>query len=127
MTGEADTAPLNLAFEYSEESYETIFLPSVEEIKERLAVGLRINIYECLALYCHYVVTQLRRKSSVKGIQQGIKLLLSQENVLIGVPESIRNIFMHARFNDDEQYTVTLEEPIKVPQYFLSSKAKKSL
>jgi urease gamma subunit len=119
VTGENATTPLNFVFEYSEESYETIFLRSIEAIKERLASGLKINIYECLALYCYYVVTQLRGKRSSKSIQQGIKLLLSQENVLVGVPESVRNIVLYARFNDYEQYTVMLEEPIKIPKYFL--------
>jgi urease gamma subunit len=119
VTGENDTTPLNFVFEYSEESYETIFLRSIEAIKERLATGLKINIYECLALYCYYVVTQLRRKISSKSIQQGIKLLLSQENVMIGVPESVKNIVLYAKFNGDEQYTVKLKEPIKIPKYFL--------
>jgi urease gamma subunit len=124
VTGEKDASPLYCSFEYSDESYNTIFLPSIFDIHERLAKGLRINIFECLALYCYYVVSQLRERNNIEYIKEGAKRLLSQQSVLIGVPESVRNIVLHAKLNDEEEHFITLEEPIKIPHYFLSPNSK---
>ena len=72
MTGERDTSPYFQVFEYSDESYERVFVPSVNMIKEKLTMGLRINFNECLALFCNYVVSQLRGQylSSVSKEEQ---------------------------------------------------------
>jgi urease gamma subunit len=124
VAGENDASPLYCSFEYSDESYNTIFLPSINDIQERLAKGLRINIFECLALYCYYVVSQLRERNNIKCIQEGAMRLLSQQSVLIGVPESVRNIVLYAKLDDEEEHIITLEEPIKIPNYFLSPTSK---
>jgi urease gamma subunit len=124
VAGEKDASPLYSSFEYSDESYNTIFLPSIKDIQGRLAKGLRINLFECLALYCYYVVSQLRKRNNIECIQEGAKRLLSQQSVLIGVPESVRNIYLSAKLNDEEERVITLEEPIKIPHYFLSLTSK---
>ena len=124
VAGEKDASPLYCSFEYSDESYNTIFLPSIKDIQERLAKGLRINIFECLALYYYYVVSQLREQNNIECIQDGAKRLLSQQSVLIGVPESVRNIALCAKLSDEEEQVITLTEPIKIPHYFLSPTSK---
>jgi urease gamma subunit len=68
VTGESDTSPYFQVFEYSDESYEKIFVPAVNMIKERIATGLKINFNECLALFCNFVVSQLRTNNSVEHI-----------------------------------------------------------
>ena len=120
MTGEKDTPPFFRVFEYSDESYDTIFLPSVNKIKEKLVMGLRININECLALYCNYVVSQLRAQNLIEHIEGGAKALLSPYSVMIGVPETIRKIVFHVELDIVQQYVITLQEPIKIPRYVLS-------
>jgi urease gamma subunit len=120
-TGEKDTSPFFQVFEYSDESYDTIFLPSVNKIKEKLAMGLRININECLALYCNYVVSQLHAQNLIEHIEGGSKTLLSPHNVMTGVPETLRKIVFHTELDDKlPQYVITLYEPIKIPCYVLS-------
>jgi urease gamma subunit len=120
-TGEKDTSPFFQVFEYSDESYDTIFLPSVNKIKEKLAMGLRININECLALYCNYVVSQLHAQNLIEHIEGGSKTLLSPHNVMTGVPETLRKIVFHTELDDKlPQYVITLYEPIKIPRYVLS-------
>lgn len=120
MTGEKDTLPFFRVFEYSDESYDTIFLPSVNKIKEKLVMGLRININECLALYCNYVVSQLRAQNLIEHIEGGAKALLSPYSVMTGVPETIRKIVFHVELDKVQRYVITLQEPIKIPRYVLS-------
>ena len=120
VTGEKDTLPFFRVFEYSDESYDTIFLPSVNKIKEKLVMGLRININECLALYCNYVVSQLRAQNLIEHIEGGAKALLSPYSVMTGVPETIRKIVFHVELDKVHQYVITLQEPIKIPRYVLS-------
>jgi urease gamma subunit len=124
VTGEKDASSFFRTFEYSNESYHTIFLPSVNDIKEKLTLGLRINTNECLALYCDYVVSQLRAQNHMEYIEKGAKTLLSPHSVLIGVPESLRKIVLYAELDKVKQCVITLEEPIKVPHYFLSPTAR---
>lgn len=119
VTGEKDTSPFFWVFEYSDESYDTIFLPSVNKIKEKIAMDLRININECLALYCNYVVSQLRAQSLIEHIEGGAKTLLSPHSVMTGVPETLRKIVFHAELDKVQQYIITLQEPIKIPRYVL--------
>jgi urease gamma subunit len=119
VTGEKDTSPFFRVFEYSDESYDTIFLPSVNKIKEKIAMDLRININECLALYCNYVVSQLRAQNLIEHIEAGAKTLLSPHSVMTGVPETLRKIVFHAELDKVQQYIITLQEPIKIPRYVL--------
>ena len=49
VIGEEGTSPFSQVFEYSNESFDNIFAPTVDRIKEKLKQRLRINLYECLA------------------------------------------------------------------------------
>jgi urease gamma subunit len=124
VAGGKEASPLYCSFEYLDESYNTIFLPSIGGIQERLAKGLRINIFECLSIYCYFVVSELRERNNIRCIQEEAKRLLSQQRVLIGVPESARNIVIHAKLNDEEEHTIRLEESIRIPSYFLNPTSK---
>ena len=73
VTGDRDTSPYFQVFEYSDESYERIFVPSVNMIKEKAAIGLRINFNECLALFCNYVISQLRSQYPIERIEGGAR------------------------------------------------------
>ena len=86
VIGEEDTSTFSQVFEYSNESFDTIFSPTLDKIKEKLKQGLRINLYECLALYCDYIVSRLRTKKGTSAIEQGIRALLYHHDVMTGVP-----------------------------------------
>ena len=120
VTGESDTSPYFQVFEYSDESYEKIFVPAVNIIKEKLARGLRINFNECLALFCNFVVSQLRTKNSVEHIEREARKILSPHEVTIGVPESLRRVVFHARLNKTCQFVITVREPIRIMRYELN-------
>lgn len=120
MTGERDTSPYFQVFEYSVESYERIFVPSVNMIKEKLLKGLRINFNECLALFCNYVVSQLRGQYPIERIEGGARRILEPQNVMVGVPESLKGIVFHVKLNGASQYVITIKDPIKIMRYELS-------
>lgn len=118
MTGDRDTSPYFQVFEYSDESYERIFVPSVNMIKEKVTMGLRINFNECL--FCNYVVSQLRSQFPIEHIEGGARKILLPQNVMVGVPESLRGIVFHVKLDEASQYVITINEPIKIMRYELS-------
>jgi urease gamma subunit len=120
VTGESDTSPYFQVFEYSDESYEKIFVPAVNIIKEKLAMGLRINFNECLALFCNFIVSQLRTKNSIELIEREARKILSAHQVMIGVPESLRKVEFHARLNKTCHFVITVSEPIRIMRYELN-------
>jgi urease gamma subunit len=119
VTGESDTSPYFQIFEYSDESYERIFVPAVNIIKEKLAKGLRINFNDCLTLFCNYVVSELRARNSIKNIEGEAGRILAPHIVMIGVPESFRKIVFHAKLDKAIPYVLTVREPIKIMRYEL--------
>jgi urease gamma subunit len=119
VTGESDTSPYFQVFEYSDESYERIFVPAVDIIKEKLAAGLKINFNECLALFCNFVVSQLLTKNSVEYIEREARKILSPSDVMIGVPESLRKVVFQASLDKACQLVITFNEPIKIMRYDL--------
>lgn len=119
VTGESDTSPYFQVFEYSDESYEKIFVPAVNMIKEKIATGLKINFNECLALFCNYVVSQLRTNNSVEHIEREARKILSPHDVMIGVPESLRKVVFQASLDKACQFVITFKEPIKIMRYEL--------
>ena len=74
--GEKDVSIFSQVFEYSDESFDTVFAPSVSRIKEKLTAGLRTNTNKCLAFYCDYMVSQLRNKISFRSIEHEVRTLL---------------------------------------------------
>lgn len=119
VTGESDTSPYFQVFEYSDESYEKIFVPVVNMIKEKIAKGLKINFNECLALFCNYVVSQLRTNNSAEHIERESRKILSPQDVMIGVPESLRKVVFQASLDKACQFVITFKEPIKIMRYEL--------
>jgi urease gamma subunit len=121
VIGEEGASPFSHVFEYSNESFDKIFSPMVDRIKEKLKQRLRINLYECLALYCDYMVSRLRTKNDASSFGQGIRALLSHHDVMTGVPETLRKIVFQMELNRGEQEIITISEPIRIPHYVLGT------
>lgn len=121
VTGEPDVPPLTKIFQDDTNS-EKIFLSSVQLIKDRLAKNLRININETLLVYCAYVVSELRDGKLINVIQNNAKKILSADNVMIGVPESIRKISLEISIDEKQIITIILDEPIPTSDYILVPK-----
>lgn len=121
VIGEEDASTFSQVFEYSNESFDTIFSPTLDKITEKLKQGLRINLYECLAIYCDYIVSRLRIKKGTSSIEHEIRALLSHHDVMTGVPETLRNLIFRIELNKEMQEIITIIEPIRIPHYILES------
>lgn len=82
-------------------------------IKEKIYRNLKINVNESLIIYCAYVVLELRKHKSIKTIERNSKEILSSENVMIGVPETLRGITVMARVDDLRKKRIVLRQPIR--------------
>lgn len=113
VKGEPDTTPFTRTFFYPGKTDEQIFYNSVEMIKEKINRNLKINVNESLIIYCAYVVLELRKNKSIKTIERNSKEILSSENVMIGVPETLRDITVMARVDDLRKKRIVFRQPIR--------------
>ena len=122
VKGELDTAPFTHTFFYPDESDEELFYNSVNMIKEKLDKDLKININESLVIYCAYVIGKLRANEAINLIERNAQKILSPDNVMIGVPESLRKITFEAKIDKLPKRHVILKEPITTSNYILAGK-----
>jgi len=119
--GEPDIPPLTKIFQDDSKS-ENVFLSSVQLIKDRLAKNLRINLNETLLVYCSYIVSELRHGKPIDTIENNAKKILSADNVMVSVPESIRKLSFEVLLDDKPKTTIILDEPIPTSDYMLVPK-----
>jgi urease gamma subunit len=121
VKGEPDVAPFTKVFQYSDKTDELILHHSVEAVKERLGRQLKINVNEALLVYCHYVAIQMRAKKRAGAIEKGAKDVLHAEQVMIGVPETLRTIALDA-IVDERRVQVMLNQPMSATGYAAAAK-----
>ncbi|MGQ0376862.1 MAG: urease subunit gamma, partial [Nitrososphaerota archaeon] len=80
-----------------------------------------INLNETILVYCAYITSELRDEKSVESIKENTRKILSQDKVMIGVPESIRKITFNINI-DNKELEITLHEPIPTTEYILVPK-----
>jgi urease subunit gamma len=121
VQGEPDVSPFTNIFHYSTKSDEEIFTNTVNMIKERLNRNLKININEAIVVYSALIVSELRDGKSIEQIQKNVSCLLNPEQVMIGVPETLRKISFEVTLDDDSMNLIVLNTPIRILDYFLKS------
>lgn len=124
IKGEDDTLPFIRLFEYPDKSDELIFFNSIEMIKEKLSKNLKININECLMIYCAYIIEELYTNKSINSIEENAAKVLSVNQVMIGVPESMRKITFEVKLDNDnnsQNQIVKISEPIPISKYILAT------
>lgn len=121
VKGEPDTSPFTRIFSYPKKTDEEIFTNSAIMIKERLDRNLKINTNEALIVYSSYIVSELGENRSVEQIQKNSYKILSPDQVLIGVPETLREMSFEVNLDDKPIQVVTLNMPIPVSDYVLRS------
>ena len=121
VQGEVDMPPFTKFFEYESNS-EKIFFSGVNMIKNRLAQNMRININETLMLYAGLIALELRAGKSSSEIKEIVRTILSPEVVMIGVPESLRQISFDAKIDEKPKQIIQLKEPIPTSDYILTPK-----
>lgn len=90
-------------------------------IKDRLSRNLKININEAITVYSAFIVSELRGGKSIEQIQKNASFLLGPEQVMIGVPESMRKISFEVTLDDDSMKLIVLNTPIRILDYILKS------
>ena len=81
---------------------------------------MKININETLNIYLNYIINQLRLQKKNSEIRSKLSKLLSPDQVMIGVPESIRKINFNIRAENKQKLNMTVTEPILTTNYILS-------
>lgn len=121
VKGEPDVSPFTSIFQYSTKADEEIFINSAIMIKDRLSRNLKININEAIVVYSALIVSELRDGKSIEQIQKNASCLLNPEQVMIGVPETLRKISFEVTLDDDSMKLIVLNTPIRILDYFLKS------
>ena len=124
INGEPDIPQITKIFQYDSDS-ENAFFYSIELVKQRLSKNLRINLNEAILVYCAYIISELRDEKSVESIKENTRKILSQDKVMIGVPESIRKLNFDVTLDNKSTVTITLDEPIPTSDYILIPNTRK--
>jgi urease subunit gamma len=121
VKGEPDTFPFTKVYQYSSKSDEEIFVNSAIMIKDRLDKNLKININEAILMYSAFIVSELRDDKPIEQIQKNASHLLSPEQVMIGVPETMRKMSFEVMLDDESMKFIILNTPIQISDYILKS------
>jgi urease gamma subunit len=106
-------------FEFPDKDDEIIFFILIQKIQTKLSMNLKINVNEALIIYCSFIVNELRAKTCISDIQEKAKRLMSYKNVMIGVPETLKNTLFTVQVDNIPKTRIILKEPIKIMQYLL--------
>jgi urease gamma subunit len=120
VQGETDTPPFVKVFQYPDKEEESIFFNTIASIKKKIGMGLKINTYETLAFYCAYLIEQMRAHKSLEQIEKAAQSILSRDQVLIGVPETLREMSFDAIVDDFPEQRIKFIEPMKISNYMMT-------
>lgn len=81
---------------------------------------MRININEALYIYLEYIMDELRLNKKKSEIITNASKLLTPDQVMIGVPESLRKINFNIKLTT-QRLRLTIREPISTTSYILAS------
>jgi urease subunit gamma len=118
IKGEPDVPHFTKVFDYDEE----IFFSSADMIKEKIQRNMKINANEATVTYCSYIVKSIRAGKQDGEILKDASSVLSADNVMIGVPETLRVIAFEAAIDGKAARKITLEEPIPASSYIMAGR-----
>ena len=82
---------------------------------------MRININEALYIYLNYIINQLRLHKKKSEIITNVSKLLTSNQVMIGVPESLRKVNFNINTERKQKLGITVTEPISTTGYILAA------
>lgn len=116
VRGEPDAPAFTKVFDYDEE----IFWSSAKMIEEKVQRGMKINASEALIMYCAFVVKSIRAGNKDSNIQDEARKILSVDRVMIGVPETLREITLEAAVDSKPARRIVLMQPIPAGKYSMA-------
>jgi len=117
VKGESDLSFTKL-FEFRNED-DVIFHNVVDLIKDKLSKNLKLNVNEALSVYCAHIVSEIRSNKSESEIVKNSSKILTRDNVLIGVPESLREIIFNITLDNFPKKIIRYVEPIPTVDYIM--------
>jgi len=106
---------------YPNESDEEIFFNSVQLVTARIEKKLKINLNEMLTIFLDFLVREYRKKRDIDEIKDNLSKLLTHDQVLIGVPELVKNIEFSGIIDTNPKLTVVVNQPILIPEYTIKA------
>ncbi|MDP9197434.1 MAG: urease subunit gamma [Thermoproteota archaeon] len=122
VRGEPDTEPSVRVYGCRDEIDEQMLFNSIEMIREKLSKKLRININEVLLVYLNYLVEAFRYDKKIDELVNNSSDILTADQVLIGVPESLREVKYDLMMENMPRRQITLIEPIPTTANILPSR-----
>jgi urease gamma subunit len=119
VKGEPDTQPLTKDFRFDGEMDLKVLSHSVKKITDKLSKGARINVNEVLLIYLDYLIIGFESNLLVNDMMVHVSTLLSNKQVMIGVPESLREITFDIIGDNIPTCQIVLTNPIPSPRYDL--------
>jgi urease subunit gamma len=113
VRGEPDVPPFTKVFDYDEE----IFFSSADMVGEKIKRGLKVNANEALTAYCAHIVKSIRAGRQDSNIQDEARKMLSVDQVMIGVPETLHTITFEATIDSKPARRIVLKQPIPAGKY----------
>ena len=120
LRGEIDTPPFVRVFQYPDKEEESIFFKTVASIKKKIGRGIKINANETLAIFCEYVIEQIRDNKSQDQIENAAQDILSNDQVMIGVPETLREISFNVIIDDFPEQRIKFNEAMTINNYMMT-------
>jgi len=120
VQGEPDTAPFIRFYQFYNRTDYTILSNSIKSINNKLSKKMKININETLYIYLKYIIDQLRSHKKRNEIIKNASKLLTPDQVMIGVPESLRKINFSIKLESTQRLRITIKEPISTTSYVLA-------
>ena len=120
VRGEIDTPPFIRVFQFPDKEEESIFFNVIVSIKKKIEMGLRINANESLAIFCAYVIEQMREYKSQDQIENAAQGILTSDQVMIGVPETLREMSFDVIVDDFPKQRIKFNEPMKISNYMMT-------
>jgi urease gamma subunit len=120
IQGEPDTVRITRIFQFHNSTDYIILENSIKTIENKISRKMRININETLNIYLNYIINQLRLHKKSNEIISNLSKLLSPDQVMIGVPESLRKIDFKINSEKKQKLSITITEPISTSSYILS-------
>ena len=117
VIGESDLSFSKL-FEFKNED-DVIFHNVIELVKDKLSKNLKLNVNEALLAYCAHIVSEIRSNKSESEIVNNSLKILTRDNVLIGVPETLREIIFNIILDNFPKKTIRYIEPIPTANYIM--------
>ena len=120
VQGEPDTAPFTRIYQFYNKTDYIILSNSIKTINNKLSRKMKININETLYIYLNYIIKQLRSHKRRNEIIKNASKLLTPDQVMIGVPESLRKINFNIKLETAQRLRITIKEPISTTNYVLA-------